>query len=462
MIDIALRPGRVDEAGTLSALALRAKAAWGYDAAFIEAGRRSLTVPFDALADRRVIVAEVGGAIAGFVSFGPPERPPELTGLWVEPAHTRQGIGRALWRAGVALARRRGWPDFVIAADPFAATRFYEPRGCERIGAAPSTARPGRMLPLYRYTLDPPPTAPQIDRARDAELRLLPALEMRAGARFRAVGRDDVADAPPMPLLSLELAHADGGVIVARAPSGLPVGFAVVEPLDDGLHLSELSVEPAWARQALGTRLLEHVVMLARQRGCPAVTLSTFADVPWNAPYYAARGFTPVPRAEQSAALRDIATADALRGLDPDARVVMRRPVITGGEAVAATDREAAPLAPPPRPPDGNLFADATPPPEGERFESLLRHGPVHIERIVSSATPEPGTYIQGQAEWVVLLRGRARLTVDGRPVALEPGDHLAIAPGVPHTVDETAEGTVWLAVHIDGATEPDPPESNE
>lgn len=98
---------------------------------------------------------------------------------------------------------------------------------------------------------------------------------------------------------------------------------------------------------------------------------------------------------------------------------------------------------------DGNLFTDAAPPPSGERFETLRRVGPVQIERIVSSAAPEPGTYIQPQAEWVVLLRGGATVTVDGRRVELAPGDHLWLPAKTPHSVERTEAGTVWLAVHV-------------
>ena len=33
----------------------------------------------------------------------------------------------------------------------------------------------------------------------------------------------------------------------------------------------------------------------AAEQGARGVTLRTFADVPWNAPFYARLGFTPVP-----------------------------------------------------------------------------------------------------------------------------------------------------------------------
>lgn len=98
-----------------------------------------------------------------------------------------------------------------------------------------------------------------------------------------------------------------------------------------------------------------------------------------------------------------------------------------------------------------NLFADAAPPTEGERFETLCELGPaarVQVERIVSSAAPDGALYVQTQAEWVVLLRGHAALWVDGRRHTLAPGDHVYLPSGQPHRVEETAEGTVWLAVH--------------
>jgi len=97
----------------------------------------------------------------------------------------------------------------------------------------------------------------------------------------------------------------------------------------------------------------------------------------------------------------------------------------------------------------GNLFADAAPPERGERFETLLRRGQVEIERIVSSGAVEPTRYEQSQDEWVVLLRGSARLEVDGEPVTLARGDYLFLPSGTPHTVLRTSADAIWLAVHM-------------
>ena len=99
--------------------------------------------------------------------------------------------------------------------------------------------------------------------------------------------------------------------------------------------------------------------------------------------------------------------------------------------------------------PLNNLFADATPPKLGERFETLHQDGKVVIERIVSSSHPDQLEYRQTQDEWVVLLQGEATLMVDGALVHLLAGSYLFIAAGTPHTVQHASHGALWLAVHV-------------
>jgi cupin 2 domain-containing protein len=97
----------------------------------------------------------------------------------------------------------------------------------------------------------------------------------------------------------------------------------------------------------------------------------------------------------------------------------------------------------------GNLFADAAPPPAGERFETLLTHKNLVIERIVSSSAITPQEYVQRQDEWFVLLQGDATLKVAGESVELKSGDHLFLPANVPHTVARVSRGAIWLAVHL-------------
>jgi cupin 2 domain-containing protein len=88
-----------------------------------------------------------------------------------------------------------------------------------------------------------------------------------------------------------------------------------------------------------------------------------------------------------------------------------------------------------------------------EVFETLLSADAVRIERIVSfgQASPPGFWYDQEENEWVLLLKGAARLEFEGRAEAvdLRPGDYVNIPAGVRHRVDWTDpdQTTVWLAV---------------
>jgi cupin 2 domain-containing protein len=88
-----------------------------------------------------------------------------------------------------------------------------------------------------------------------------------------------------------------------------------------------------------------------------------------------------------------------------------------------------------------------------EQFESLVRNENFHIERIVSKGhtSPEQGWYDQDGDEWVLVLKGAARLAFeDGRELRLGTGDHISIPAHVKHRVAWTDPDreTVWLAVH--------------
>lgn len=97
----------------------------------------------------------------------------------------------------------------------------------------------------------------------------------------------------------------------------------------------------------------------------------------------------------------------------------------------------------------GNLFADTQAPPTGERFDSLLAHRNLVVERIVSSSSSSPAELVQAQDEWVVLLRGEAIIEVADERVALASGDYVFLPAGVRHAVTSTSDGALWLAVHL-------------
>ncbi len=86
-----------------------------------------------------------------------------------------------------------------------------------------------------------------------------------------------------------------------------------------------------------------------------------------------------------------------------------------------------------------------------ELFNTLLATSNLRIERIVSHghASPEEFWYDQVQNEWVIVLKGAARLSIEGKAKELKPGDYLNIPAHQKHRVEWTTpdEPTVWLAV---------------
>jgi ribosomal protein S18 acetylase RimI-like enzyme len=152
--DMVVRPARAEEAANLGPLALRAKAQWGYDAAFLAAYRDALAVSAGDIAAHTVRVAEIAGEVCGFYQLRMAGETAELTDLWVEPGVIGRGVGRALWAHAVAGARERGCREVVVQSDPHA-EGFYQAMGAERIGMRASAVIPGLELPLLRLGLSP-------------------------------------------------------------------------------------------------------------------------------------------------------------------------------------------------------------------------------------------------------------------------------------------------------------------
>ena len=147
--DISVRSARVGESDSLTALCVRSKAHWGYDQAFMRRSAPSLAVNEAEIVEGRVLVAGRQGLVFGVARVEPDG---ELGLMFVDPRTINRGVGRALFEAAVALARRLGAKRMAILADPNAAP-FYERMGARFVSQVPSDAIPGRTLPLYEYDL---------------------------------------------------------------------------------------------------------------------------------------------------------------------------------------------------------------------------------------------------------------------------------------------------------------------
>ena len=155
MTTIRIRPARAEEANALSALCMRSKAHWGYDAAFLKACEMELTITPERIARGRVLVAvDTDEALVGMAAAEPLEIDGayDLALLFIEPHAIRRGVGEKLFAAIVAHIAQEDARYLRIEADPFAAG-FYTRLGARRIGDVPSATVANRMLPLFEFSI---------------------------------------------------------------------------------------------------------------------------------------------------------------------------------------------------------------------------------------------------------------------------------------------------------------------
>ncbi|MFI7337358.1 GNAT family N-acetyltransferase [Streptomyces sp. NPDC050085] len=164
-----------------------------------------------------------------------------------------------------------------------------------------------------------------IRAAEPADLPRLQAIETAAGELFRPLGMAAIADDEPPALEELERYRRAGHAWVAAEDDGTPVAYLVGEPVDGAFHIEQVTVHPVAARRGVGRALVARAADCARDQGLAGLSLTTFTDVPWNAPYYERLGFHRLADAELTPGLRAVRAQETAIGLDRWPRVCMRR-----------------------------------------------------------------------------------------------------------------------------------------
>ncbi|MFC3455978.1 GNAT family N-acetyltransferase [Amycolatopsis speibonae] len=156
------------------------------------------------------------------------------------------------------------------------------------------------------------------------DLPALQDIERAAGEPFRALGMAAIADDDPPSIEELASFQRAGRAWVHDTGDG-PVAYLIAEVVDGHGHIEQVSVRPDHARRGLGRRLIEHAAEWAAREGLAGLTLTTYAEVPWNAPYYARLGFVTLDEEALTEGLRAVRAHEIARGLDAWPRVTMRR-----------------------------------------------------------------------------------------------------------------------------------------
>ena len=187
-----------------------------------------------------------------------------------------------------------------------------------------ATRRPERLATALGAT----EVLPEIRECEDVECDLLVEIDERADSLFRGAGMN--LPTIPFPIDDLRESLV---VLVAGRP---PVGFARIDEVDGLAHLQEIAVVPEQMRRGIGSALLEASCEWARHAGYGAITLTTFADVAWNGPFYASRGFAELQ--SPTPGLIELRDWELDVGLDACGRRIAMRRELTA----ARPDRSAA------------------------------------------------------------------------------------------------------------------------
>lgn len=163
-----------------------------------------------------------------------------------------------------------------------------------------------------------------IRRAVAADIPLMQALERDAAQAFRAVGYDFCADGPVRTNEELERGLNGGAVYIAEL-DGEAAGFILLWRVDGHAHLTEVSVAERFQGRGLGRALIAEGENWARDEDHDVITLTTFRDVPWNAPFYRALGYTEFSPGDDEPDLAAVQAEEAQSGYAGKPRIAMKK-----------------------------------------------------------------------------------------------------------------------------------------
>lgn len=154
------------------------------------------------------------------------------------------------------------------------------------------------------------------------------AVVLDAGSLFRDAGMAAVSDNPPPPVDEVTAQIRAGRVWVAEQ-DGEVVGCLFVGVVDGDGHIEQVSTARCHQGRGLGRRLVRTAENWARAQGHHRVTLTTFSQVPWNAPYYEHLGYRVLPAEQLGPELAAARATEVALGLDVWGRCAMFRDLAT-------------------------------------------------------------------------------------------------------------------------------------
>jgi GNAT superfamily N-acetyltransferase len=124
------------------------------------------------------------------------------------------------------------------------------------------------------------------------DIEALRMVEKMARTRYRALG-GFFAQAAEAPAIAAE--RFVGGETIVAELHFAPVGFLLLRPLDELLHVVTIAVSPDAADLGIGRLLMTKAEHRARQLKVAGLSLTTFRTPPWNGPWFHRQGYWLIP-----------------------------------------------------------------------------------------------------------------------------------------------------------------------
>jgi GNAT superfamily N-acetyltransferase len=169
----------------------------------------------------------------------------------------------------------------------------------------------------------------RLRKASPADAVIFPELEQSAGLLFRADRELAwLADADNVSAERYREIISEGWSWIAEDLRAWPVAFVAATLESDELHIWEFGVRIEYQRRGIGRGLLRRLVAEATAAKIPAMTLTTFRDLPWNAPFYQSMSFELLDSGQLNPRLAGLLSKEASMGLPAARRCAMRRKLL--------------------------------------------------------------------------------------------------------------------------------------
>lgn len=166
-----------------------------------------------------------------------------------------------------------------------------------------------------------------IRKTQLSDIDYLGDVERSASAAFKSI--PDLAWIAETDVISAEehsqFVDAESSWVAIESKSHDLSGFILTEIIDRDMYIAEVSVSAVHQKKGLGTQLLKRAFTEATALGIEAAILTTFIDVPWNAPYYKRLGFAILSDDDMPAYLAQKLGEEEASGLHVQKRCAMRK-----------------------------------------------------------------------------------------------------------------------------------------